>query len=199
MNILDGFSEKLRNLRTEKGLTQRQLADALFITRKTVSNWEAGIRMPDVVMLSRLSKVLGVKPYELIDVFPSGEDSPILIIVEDEQDILTGFIHIVSDTLPDVQVFGFQTGKEALEFVETNRVDVAFLDVELFGESGIDLAGKLSAVTPTINVIFLTGHSEYTFDALQMHCSGYLMKPLTPEKLLKEMEHLRFPIQGLKR
>ena len=199
MNILDGFSEKLRNLRTEKGLTQRQLADALFITRKTISNWEAGIRMPDVVMLTRLSKVLGVKPYELIDVFPSGEDSPILIIVEDEQDILTGFIHIVSDTLPDVQVFGFQTGKEALEFVETNRVDVAFLDVELFGESGIDLAGKLSAVTPTINVIFLTGHSEYTFDALQMHCSGYLMKPLTPEKLLKEMEHLRFPIQGLKR
>ena len=199
MNILDGFSEKLRNLRTEKGLTQRQLADALFITRKTISNWEAGIRMPDVVMLTRLSKVLGVKPYELIDVFPSGEDSPILIIVEDEQDILTGFIHIVSDTLPDAQVYGFQTGKEALEFVETNRVDVAFLDVELFGESGIDLAGKLSAVTPTINVIFLTGHSEYTFDALQMHCSGYLMKPLTPEKLLKEMEHLRFPIQGLKR
>ena len=162
MNILDGFSEKLRNLRTEKGLTQRQLADALFITRKTISNWEAGIRMPDVVMLTRLSKVLGVKPYELIDVFPSGEDSPILIIVEDEQDILTGFIHIVSDTLPDAQVYGFQTGKEALEFVETNRVDVAFLDVELFGESGIDLAGKLSAVNPTINVIFLTGHSEYT-------------------------------------
>lgn len=199
MNILDGFSEKLRSLRAEKGMTQRQLADALFITRKTISNWEAGIRMPDIVMLSRLSKVLGVKPYELIDVFPSEEDSPILIIVEDEQDILTGFIHIVSDTLPDVQVFGFQTGSEALEFATTNRVDVAFLDVELFGESGIDLARELSAINPNINHIFLTGHSEYTFDALQMHCSGYLMKPLTPEKLLKEMEHLRFPIQGLKR
>ena len=199
MNVLESFGEKLRTLRVEKGLTQRQLADALFITRKAVSNWEAGIRMPDVVMLSRLSKVLGVKPYELIDVFPSGEDSPILIIVEDEQDILTGFIHIVSDTLPDVQVFGFQTGDEALEFATTNRVDVAFLDVELFGESGIDLAGKLSEINPNINHIFLTGHSEYTFDALQMHCSGYLMKPLTPEKLLKEMEHLRFPIQGLKR
>ena len=155
--------------------------------------------MPDVVMLSRLSKVLGVKPYELIDVFPSGEDSPILIIVEDEQDILTGFIHIVSDTLPDVQVFGFQTGKEALEFAITNRVDVAFLDVELVGESGIDLARELSAINPNINHIFLTGHSEYSFEALQMHCSGYIMKPLTPGKLLKEMAHLRFPIQGLKR
>ena len=196
MNVLESVGEKLHTLRVEKGLTQRQLADALFITRKTVSNWEAGIRMPDVVMLSRLSRTLGVKPYELMDVYPSERDAPTLIIVEDEQDILTGFIHIVSDTLPEAQVYGFQTGKESLEFVEANRVDVAFLDVELFGESGIDLAGKLSAVNPTINVIFLTGHSEYTFDALQMHCSGYLLKPLTPEKVLHEMSHLRFPIQG---
>ena len=196
MNVLESFGEKLRMLRVEKGLTQRQLADALFITRKTISNWEAGIRMPDVVMLTRLSRTLGVKPYELMDVYSSEKDSPTLIIVEDEQDILTGFIHIVSDTLPEAQVYGFQTGKESLEFVEANRVDVAFLDVELFGESGIDLAGKLSAVNPTINVIFLTGHSEYTFDALQMHCSGYVLKPLTPEKVLKEMSHLRFPIQG---
>ena len=51
MNVLESFGEKLRMLRVEKGLTQRQLADALFITRKTISNWEAGIRMPDVVML----------------------------------------------------------------------------------------------------------------------------------------------------
>jgi len=57
---------------------------------------------------------------------------------------------------------------------------------------------KSSAVNPTIISIFLTGHSEYTFDALQMHCSGYLLKPLTPEKVLHEMSHLRFPIQGRK-
>ena len=50
MNVLESFGEKLHTLRVEKGLTQRQLADALFITRKTVSNWEAGIRMPDVIM-----------------------------------------------------------------------------------------------------------------------------------------------------
>ena len=80
MNVLESFGEKLHTLRVEKGLTQRQLADALFITRKTVSNWEAGIRMPDVVMLSRLSRTLGVKPYELMDVYPSEKDSPTLII-----------------------------------------------------------------------------------------------------------------------
>ena len=83
MNVLESFGEKLHTLRVEKGLTQRQLADALFITRKTVSNWEAGIRMPDVVMLSRLSRTLGVKPFELMDVYPSEKDSPTLIIVED--------------------------------------------------------------------------------------------------------------------
>ncbi len=196
MNALGEFGQRIRALRTEKGLTQQQLADKLFITRTTVSNWEAGTRMPDIVMVSRLGKILGVKPYELIDNAPDTEDSPTLILVEDEPCLLTGFIHILSNELPNATAYGFQTGNEALMFAETNRVDVAFLDVELFGENGIDLAEKLSEIHPQTNIIFLTSHSEYSFDALRLHCSGYILKPLTPEKIRDEMAHLRFPIQG---
>ena len=196
MNALGEFGQRIRALRTEKGLTQQQLADKLFITCTTVSNWEAGTRMPDIVMVSRLGKILGVKPYELIDNAPDTEDSPTLILVEDEPCLLTGFIHLISNELPSVTAFGFQTGDEALAFAETNRIDVAFLDVELFGENGIDLAEKLADINPRTNIIFLTGHSEYTFDALRLHCSGYILKPLTPEKIRHEMAHLRFPIRG---
>lgn len=196
MNALGDFGQRIRALHTEKGLTQQQLADKLFITRTAVSNWEAGTRMPDIGMLSRLSKILGVKPYELIENAPETETSPTLILVEDEPCLLTGFIHILSNELPDATAYGFQTGSEALAFAETNRIDVAFLDVELFGENGIDLAEKLTEINPRTNIIFLTGHSEYTFDALRLHCSGYILKPLTPEKIRNEMAHLRFPIQG---
>ena len=49
------------------------------------------------------------------------------------------------------------------------QVTVAFLDIELFGESGIDLARGLIGFHPHINIIFLTGHSEYTADALRAH------------------------------
>jgi hypothetical protein len=35
-------------------------------------------------------------------------------------------------------------------------------------------------------------------DALADHCSGYILKPLTPEKISHEIRHLRFPVRGLK-
>ena len=96
MNALGEFGQRIRALRTEKGLTQQQLADKLFITRTTVSNWEAGTRMPDIVMVSRLGKILGVKPYELIDNAPDTEDSPTLILVEHDQAFLE---HLQADML----------------------------------------------------------------------------------------------------
>ncbi len=46
-------------LRTEKGLTQRQLADELHISNKTVSKWECGMGCPDVSLWDALSRILG--------------------------------------------------------------------------------------------------------------------------------------------
>ena len=41
------FSDTLKNLRTEKGLSQQQLADRMYVTRSTVARWEIGSRLPD--------------------------------------------------------------------------------------------------------------------------------------------------------
>jgi transcriptional regulator with XRE-family HTH domain len=197
MATLDALGQKIRTLRTDRGLSQQQLADLMFVTRKTISNWESGSRMPDVAMLSRLAKALHVKPHELLDVISSPDAPPVIIIVENEPVILKDFVCTLSDTLPNVQTFGFQNGSEALDYAENNHVDVAFLDTELSGESGITLAEQLLAVNPRTNIIFLAGHTEYTADALRLHCSGYILKPLTPDKIQVEIEYLRFPVQGL--
>ena len=53
-------------LRREKGLTQEQLGEKLCVTNKTISRWENGNYMPDVEMLSLLSKEFGVSINELI-------------------------------------------------------------------------------------------------------------------------------------
>jgi transcriptional regulator with XRE-family HTH domain len=54
------FSEKLRMLRERKGLSQSQLADALFVTRQAVSKWERGAGMPDLVSLQKIADYFGV-------------------------------------------------------------------------------------------------------------------------------------------
>lgn len=56
----------IRELRKEKNLTQRDLADALHITDRAVSKWERGLNAPDIALLEPLSELLGVSVGELI-------------------------------------------------------------------------------------------------------------------------------------
>lgn len=50
----------IRRLRTEKGFTQKEIADRMNISDKTVSKWERGLGCPDVSLLNELSEILGV-------------------------------------------------------------------------------------------------------------------------------------------
>ena len=191
--------ERVRHYRMLRKMEQKQLATELNITANAVSNWEAGHREPDVSMIGRIARSLGVDVTELLDDsdYEDEAPSPVVIVVEDEPILLTGFIHILENTLPDIQAFGFVSAEEAGVFAAGTRVDIAFLDIELCDESGIDLAKELSALNPHTNIVFLTGHSEYAGDALSMHVSGYILKPLTPDKVREEIRHLRYPVKGL--
>ena len=197
MLTLEAFGQRIKALRTAQGLSQQQLADLIFVTRKTVGNWETGNRIPDITMLSRLAECLGVETYELIDTLQGQDSPPNIIVVESRPAGLKGILHLLSDTLSNAQVFGFRTGAEAVGFAVANRVAAAFVDTDLSGESGVDLAGKLQDITPRTNIVFLSGGTEHAGEALEMHCSGYVVTPLTPEKILNEIEHLRYPVRGL--
>lgn len=191
------FGAKIKQLRENKNISQQQLADTMFVSRSTIGNWESGFRVPDITMVSRLAQVLGVEIYELLDVMNDPDMPPKLIVVDDVQIILKGFVHMLEDTLPQAEIFGFQDSAEAIHFAESNRIDIAFLDIELSGDNGIDLARHLKTLNPRINIIFLTGHTEYAMEALDIYCSGYVLKPLTPEKIRNEISNLRYPVNGL--
>ena len=54
------FSERLMILRKQAGLSQEQLADRLGVTRQSVSKWESGTALPELVKLISLSEIFGV-------------------------------------------------------------------------------------------------------------------------------------------
>ncbi len=62
----ESFGSFVAALRKEKGLTQKELADQLYISNKAVSKWETGVTVPDIAMLVPLSEVLGVTVTELL-------------------------------------------------------------------------------------------------------------------------------------
>lgn len=61
------FGKFVLELRKEKGLTQKELADKLYVSDKTVSKWECGKGMPDISMLVPLGEMLGVSVTELLE------------------------------------------------------------------------------------------------------------------------------------
>ena len=125
-----------------------------------------------------------------------------VIVVDDERFVLSAETAAIKRAIPHAYINSFQKVKDALAFAEENRVDIAFLDININGVKGLELAKKLQACNTKINIIFCTGYSEYSLDALDLYCSGYLMKPITDEKLEKALKNLRYPIseklEGLK-
>ena len=78
------FAETIRQLRTERGLSQTQIAEQMYVTRSTVARWESGSRMPDAVMIARLAKCLGTNTEFLFSLLSGQEDILNIIMVDDE-------------------------------------------------------------------------------------------------------------------
>jgi len=74
------------------------------------------------------------------------------------------------------------SGAEAYQFITSQRVDILFLDIEMPGITGIDLMKSLPA-KPII--IFTTAKQNYVFDVFDLNVADYLIKPVTPSRLLE--------------
>ncbi len=72
------FNEKLQELRKQKGITQEELAEALFVSRTAVSKWESGRGYPNIDSLKALAKFFSVTVDELL----SGDE--LLVVAEED-------------------------------------------------------------------------------------------------------------------
>ncbi len=118
-----------------------------------------------------------------------------IIAVDDEEYALMGLIEEIKKVEPDSEVTGFSSSKKALEYVEKHSVQVAFLDIEMPGISGIELAQKISVQYPRLNIIFVTAYQDYYREAFALYASGYVLKPARAEEIKKEFDHLRYPVE----
>ena len=67
---------------------------------------------------------------------------------------------------------------------------MAFLDIELHGISGTEVARCLREKSPYLPVIFCTGYAEYALEAMKLHADGYLLKPIHAEDVQSELDRL---------
>ena len=192
------FAETIRQLRNKRGLSQIQLAEQMYVTRSTVARWESGSRMPDAVMVSRLAKCLGTSTEALFSLISDEAETPNIIMVDDEGIILSGGLPVLEEAFPNANISGFIKPSEALDYAQHNPVALAFLDIEMGKQNGLDVCRELQRINPQTNVIFLTAYMDYSLDAWKTGASGFIVKPITAAEVQNQLSRLRFPLRGLK-
>ena len=194
----ESFPDMIKQFRKEKNLSQQQLAEMLFVERSSIANWETGRRIPDAVLLLRIAKCLNIDINILLESIDNTVEKPNIIMVDDENIILKGGLTLISKLIPNASITGFTSPSEALRYAKSNRVHLAFLDIELGKISGLDLCRKLIEINPRTNVIYLTAYPDYALDAWDTGACGYAVKPISSEQLRDKLSRLKFPIRGLK-
>lgn len=113
------------------------------------------------------------------------------IAVDDEIYMLETLEEAVAASADISSVKSFSSCSAALAYASENTVDIAFLDINMRGMGGLELAEKIKQVQPNCKIVFCTGYEEYAVSAFRLHASGYLMKPITQEGVQKELEHIK--------
>jgi len=80
---------------------------------------------------------------------------------------------------------------QALHLIDELAPDVVFLDIQMPGLTGLDLAGRLCAGDRPPRIVFTTAHEQYALQAFEHAAFDYLLKPVKPERLQRTVERLR--------
>ena len=82
---------------------------------------------------------------------------------------------------------------KALELIKES-FDVCFIDIQMPGLNGIEFANELKKLHSKINIIFVTGYSNYMGEAFKLDASDYIMKPANVEQIQHALENLRYSV-----
>ena len=114
-----------------------------------------------------------------------------IICVDDEPAALERLAGKVKKILPDAVVSPFRLPEDAYSYVRSGfEPDIAFLDIEMIGMNGIELALRIKNISPNTKICFVTGFSQYAITSYKIHAHGYLLKPVTDEELKDNIEYL---------
>jgi two-component system LytT family response regulator len=111
------------------------------------------------------------------------------VIVDDERLARRELRTLLEEAHADsVRIIGeADSVSDAARIARATDADVVFLDIQLAGETGMDLLPLLGA---DVDVVFVTAHDEYTLRAFEVNALDYLLKPVAPDRLAITVQRL---------
>ncbi|WP_409342045.1 response regulator [Paenibacillus sp. MBLB4367] len=114
-----------------------------------------------------------------------------LLIVDDLPIIVDGLLELFEQTAHlELDILKAYSGEEALEVLQSNRVDIVISDIKMPGLEGIELLQEIKAQWPACKVIFLTGYNDFHYvqSAVKYGSFEYILKIESDEKIIRSVE-----------
>jgi two-component system LytT family response regulator len=112
-----------------------------------------------------------------------------ILIADDEPLARERLSKILREHLPVTNTFIFaRDGREALDCLQHQKIDIAFLDIEMPFLSGIDVAFQVNVSCP---IVFVTAFQEFAIKAFESNAVDYVVKPFRVERLLSALERAK--------
>ncbi|HIO92601.1 MAG TPA: response regulator transcription factor [Leucothrix mucor] len=114
------------------------------------------------------------------------------VLVVDDEELARKRIHTLLDDHSDYKICAeAENGAEALMMVERHQPDLILLDISMPVMDGLEVAKHLASMPNPPAVIFTTAYSDHALEAFSTKATGYLMKPIRQEQLLKSLEQAK--------
>lgn len=116
------------------------------------------------------------------------------IIADDEKELRTYLRSLLAEVWPELIICGeAKNGQEALDLVESEHPQIAFLDIRMPGLSGLEAAQKIAGVC---RIVFVTAYDQYAVEAFEREAVDYLVKPVSKKRLVRTAERLKKQINA---
>jgi two-component system LytT family response regulator len=111
------------------------------------------------------------------------------IIVDDEPDARESLQREITKSCPELEIIA-EAGNafQAMEEIEKHRPDMVFLDVEMPGKSGLEMARDLKEKKIKTKLVFVTAFDQYSIEAIRYAAFDYLLKPVDMDELKRTVE-----------
>jgi two-component system LytT family response regulator len=115
-----------------------------------------------------------------------------IMVIDDELPALNELANRIQALIPDGEIHRFSLPREALEHFPELSPDLVFLDIEMPGMKGLELAERMQSVAGNdAEYVFVTAYKHYALDAFDLFAVDYVLKPATTARLRKTLDRFK--------
>ncbi len=120
-----------------------------------------------------------------------------ILIADDQPMIVEDLLDELSTLRPDAMCLGTSNPSEIVSLFKQYSFDIVFLDIDLAGFNGIEIAKIILEIKHRTNIIYITGYEKFALESYKTVASAFLVKPISTEMLTQALKTLRFPVSDI--